>query len=77
MFKNAESYYFSRLATCERCGYSWNVPRYKAKPKSCAKCKSKYWDSPRVYKVGNLESTFAKRDKPTGKKAKVKLPGTK
>lgn len=37
--------------TCTRCGYQWvQSPRATDRPKNCAskKCKSPYWDRPRV-----------------------------
>ena len=33
---------------CTRCGYEW-IPR-TLKPKVCAKCRSPYWDKPRIRK---------------------------
>ena len=52
----AGGYYYSYTTTmgrvsflgyqCERCGHEW-VPRTKAVPKVCPRCKSAYWDSPR------------------------------
>jgi hypothetical protein len=34
---------------CERCSHEW-VPRGKAKPRICPKCKSAYWDVSRDVK---------------------------
>lgn len=31
---------------CERCAHTW-IPRKKAKPVICPRCKSPYWDRPR------------------------------
>ena len=37
---------------CERCGYEW-IPRKKNKyPRVCPKCKSPYWDRPKINKGG-------------------------
>ena len=34
--------------TCERCGHVWIAKQRKAPPpKTCAKCKSPYWDRPK------------------------------
>lgn len=36
---------------CNRCGYIWSSPRHDTKrhlPHACAKCKSSYWNTPRV-----------------------------
>jgi NAD-dependent SIR2 family protein deacetylase len=38
---------------CNRCGYIWHSNRHDTKkhlPHACAKCKSSYWNSPRVLK---------------------------
>ncbi|MGI0082141.1 MAG: hypothetical protein ACREAF_00700 [Nitrosopumilaceae archaeon] len=32
---------------CERCGHEW-VPREEEKPLVCPKCKSPYWDRPKL-----------------------------
>jgi predicted Zn-ribbon and HTH transcriptional regulator len=32
---------------CERCGHEW-IPRGKLEPKICPKCKTPYWDRPRL-----------------------------
>ena len=39
------------LCECTRCGFKW-YPRTPEKPKTCAnqKCRSGYWDRPRVRK---------------------------
>ena len=34
---------------CERCEHEW-TPRIDIKPIVCPKCKSPYWDKPRVKK---------------------------
>jgi predicted Zn-ribbon and HTH transcriptional regulator len=34
---------------CNRCGHKWN-PRAPKEPKVCPKCKSPYWNKPRVFK---------------------------
>ncbi|MBU2616970.1 MAG: hydrogenase maturation nickel metallochaperone HypA [Nanoarchaeota archaeon] len=31
---------------CDRCGHEW-IPREKATPTICPKCKSPYWNKPR------------------------------
>ncbi|HEX8248994.1 MAG TPA: zinc ribbon domain-containing protein [Pyrinomonadaceae bacterium] len=61
---------------CERCGHSWTVRQkyngnnyYRKEPKSCAKCKSKVWNQPRVYAGKYISGTMAKRFKPTGRAA--------
>lgn len=38
-------------------------------PRSCAKCKSKFWNQPRVYSGKYVSGTLAKRFKPTGRAA--------
>ena len=59
--------------TCERCGYHWHNWRGKA-PKSCARCKSKYWNEPRVYSGKYVPATICQRVKTTGRKAgKIKF----
>jgi predicted Zn-ribbon and HTH transcriptional regulator len=35
------------VCTCRRCGATWTSRGLK-KPRSCSKCKSRYWNSPRV-----------------------------
>lgn len=32
---------------CERCGHVW-VPKSERRPTICPKCKSPYWDKPRL-----------------------------
>ena len=32
---------------CERCNYVWCPREKNDKPKTCAKCRSPYWDTPR------------------------------
>jgi len=32
---------------CERCGKEW-IPRKEEKPVVCPKCKSPYWNKPRI-----------------------------
>lgn len=63
---------------CERCGYAWiasinyqNGKFVYFEPKSCAKCKSKVWNKPRVYSnTKNFSGVcFAQREKPTGRQA--------
>jgi len=34
---------------CSRCGHEW-YPRGTEQPKTCPKCRSPYWDSPRKNK---------------------------
>jgi predicted Zn-ribbon and HTH transcriptional regulator len=36
--------------TCLRCGAEW-WPRTPEKPKTCPKCRSPYWDTPRKDKT--------------------------
>lgn len=36
------------VAQCGRCDHLWIPEERKRKPKRCAKCKSPYWDRPRV-----------------------------
>lgn len=38
---------------CNRCGFEW-FPRTEAPPKWCAKCKSPYWNKPRVKGIKKL-----------------------
>lgn len=60
---------------CERCGHYWKPKPFGAKddyyiePKSCAKCKSKVWNQPRVYAGKYISGTLARRFKPTGRAA--------
>lgn len=70
-YSNSTGYCF-----CERCGYGWKIrmPRNSNKyptdaPKSCARCKSKVWNQPRVYAGKYISGTLAKRFKPTGRAA--------
>lgn len=68
--------YKKGVCNCERCGHFWETQfseilnKYVA-PKSCAKCKSKYWNQPRTYGGNYLDglAPMAKRFKPTGRKA--------
>ena len=61
---------------CERCGHVWwtsftySLQKY-VEPRSCAKCKSKGWNKPRVYGGKYLDGSaaMAKRYKATGRKA--------
>ena len=74
MIEEKSNYY---LCTCDRCGHVWETRwdwkkrTAKVLPKSCAKCKSKGWNSPRVYSGKYAEVTILKREKPTGRKAKL------
>lgn len=34
---------------CKRCGHEW-IPRKKEKPRFCPKCRSIYWDTPKINK---------------------------
>jgi hypothetical protein len=54
---------------CERCGYNWTTKDKSIAPRSCAKCKSKVWNQPRVYAGKYISGTLAKRFKPTGRAA--------
>ncbi len=36
-----------QTVTCNRCGYEW-TPRKGVTPKQCTRCKSPYWNKPRV-----------------------------
>jgi hypothetical protein len=69
-------------AFCERCGHAWTVKSFlssidkkeiRVKPKSCARCKNKGWNTPRVYAIGSITGTMAKRYKPTGRAAATLL----
>ena len=44
---------------CERCGHEW-VPRrrppYRETPKTCPRCKSAYWDEPRLTNESDEDS---------------------
>ena len=40
--------------TCNRCGHIW-VPRSFRTPKTCPKCKSPYWNTPRVREVRRMK----------------------
>ena len=35
---------------CGRCGHEW-IPQITTEPKRCPKCKSPYWNKPRVLPV--------------------------
>ncbi len=35
---------------CNRCGFEW-VPRFDRDPKLCRKCRSAYWNKPRVRRL--------------------------
>jgi len=37
---------------CERCGHKW-LPRSEERPRTCPKCKSAWWDTPRKQKIEN------------------------
>lgn len=60
---------------CERCGHSWHSSKMTAnnvefiQPTSCARCKSKVWNQPRVYAGKYISGTLARRFKPTGRAA--------
>jgi hypothetical protein len=64
------------ICFCHRCGYEWR-PKQKIigdsyhwiEPKSCARCKSKVWNQPRVYAGKYISGTLARRFKPTGRAA--------
>lgn len=61
--------YWNYLCTCERCGYVWKTIGKSKVPTSCAKCKSKGWNKPRVYSGKYVNATICQRTKPTGRKA--------
>ena len=42
----------STLFTCGRCFHSWQ-PRRPGAPRVCPKCKSPYWNKPRVFPEGH------------------------
>jgi hypothetical protein len=63
---------------CERCGYEWKTKPFDSRelkkivfiePRSCAGCKSKVWNQPRVYSGKYISGTLARRFKPTGRAA--------
>lgn len=58
---------------CERCGHEW-VPRgeNEVEPKTCAKCRSPYWDRPRKLSY----ETFRDRIEKTLREAQGKLTWT-
>ncbi len=39
---------------CERCGHVW-LPKTERRPTICPKCKSPYWDKPRIRPVREKE----------------------
>lgn len=45
-----------RLVQCKRCNYQWAT---RGKPLRCADCRSPYWDSVRVAKLGDAPSVRA------------------
>jgi predicted Zn-ribbon and HTH transcriptional regulator len=51
---------------CERCGHTW-VPKENTKPRVCPKCKSPYWDTPRLknqnIKEQKIKPTNIRRNK--------------
>lgn len=54
---------------CERCGHVW-APRTERRPTICPKCKSPYWDKPRIKPVVVKETNIkeAKPIIPVGKR---------
>lgn len=40
-----ERSYDAQLATCNRCGYEWEIRVNN--PRTCARCRSPYWNKPR------------------------------
>jgi len=38
---------------CHRCKYEW-FPRIMTQPKTCPRCKSPYWDTPRRKKKNEM-----------------------
>jgi len=57
---------------CERCGRDWTSKEQSegfTEPRSCAGCKSKRWNVPRVYAGKYISGTLAKRFKLTGRAA--------
>ena len=43
----AETTVTQKAFQCERCDHVW-VPRATTPPRACPKCKSPYWDVPRL-----------------------------
>jgi len=35
------------ILKCDRCNHLWCARSKKIKPKTCPKCRSPYWDTPR------------------------------
>lgn len=49
------------LLVCERCGHEWIARQI---PKRCSKCKTPYWDSPRI---ADEKARAKMKPKPTSK----------
>jgi len=55
---------------CERCGHIW-LPTSQEEPRVCPRCKSPYWNKPRVRaRPGEKAEATPKTEKPATKKAK-------
>lgn len=46
-----------RMLSCSRCGWAW-FPRTLYRPKVCPRCKSYYWNKPRVRSVVKKEGAL-------------------
>lgn len=59
---------------CSRCNHEW-ITRIETPPVSCPKCKSIYWNKPRVRvrKLDNKEATHEKRAKATSRTDSTKI----
>jgi hypothetical protein len=44
---------------CKRCSHKW-IPRNPEKPRICPKCKSPYWDKPKLTHVTHIIETRGK-----------------
>ncbi len=55
------------LLKCQRCGYEW-YPRTPESPKYCAnkKCRSPYWNKPKVKQSGPRRNGVKNMDEPNG-----------
>ena len=40
-----------KVNRCNRCDHEWAQRSNKLEPKTCPRCKSPYWDKPRIKKV--------------------------
>lgn len=51
---------------CERCEHTW-VPREESSPTVCPKCKSPYWNKPRIDTAKSVEQARYSLNKRNGR----------